>query len=154
MKSDIITNLNDAANALDLEAGPDEWLAQAGKMDAAVEMADRWIKQVKAERDALYKQRIEQSGEFTVGTIRRYIGFRNETKCIDVGRAVDAIFTAVDGDLVAAASCLSSNALKPGECRRVLGDQFGSHFVTERKDEVKRVIVADTRFTQQRESAA
>ena len=42
------------------------------------------------------------------------------TKCLDNAGAADAIFMAVDGDMTAFAACLSSTALLPGACRKVL----------------------------------
>ena len=139
MSIDLNTNL-------DVNAAEAEWLEQAGTLDASIANMDDLLKQVKAERDDLYRERIEAHGEFTVGTKRRYMGYETKTTCIDVGRAIDAVLTATEGDLVAMSLCLSSGALKPGACRQVLGDQFNSHFLTERKGTVKVVKVADTRF--------
>lgn len=76
-----------------------------------------------------------RGGSVETLTARFYVGTEKVTKCRDVPRAVDAVLQACGGDLDRLKQCLASGALKQGECKAVLGNEWGRHFdVTERLD--------------------
>ena len=66
---------------------------------------------------------------------RLYVGNKKKTKCRDLYAALDAILEATNGDLEAVAEALSTNAIKPGHAKTLLGEKWGEHFdVTEELD--------------------
>ena len=78
---------------------------------------------------------INRHGPVETLTCRFYVGPTKTTKCRDTRRAVDAVLQACGGDFDRLMSCLTSQPLKHGECRSVLGDEWGQHFeVIERLD--------------------
>ena len=84
---------------------------------------------------------------------RYYVGIVKRTKCNDTRAALEALLNATGGDLDAIAECLSSNALKPGACRKSLDGTWDDHFtVTESPDlktgKAKRTLqLADDRYS-------
>lgn len=75
---------------------------------------------------------MEQVGRLGRALFPYYVGTETTKKCHDVGATLRAIELATGGDVSAVNACLSANALKPGECAKVLGGDFGRFFeVTE-----------------------
>lgn len=109
------------------------------------------------ELDALLKEKlidwINANGELTIGTKRYYVGSTKKTKPVDLEKLTEAAITACQGDFSAFVEALSANAYKPGACKKILGDEWGKHFVVETIDDVKTgkpkkdVKVIDERFT-------
>lgn len=125
-----------------------------------------WLTGRARELDKLLKQALieylDQPGgpqEINIGDVRYYVGNKKTIKCRDNRRTVEALLNATGGDFEKFVECLSSNALKHGACRTVLGDEFDSHF-EEKVDtdlktgaptrEVKRI---DARFMPKRKEA-
>lgn len=65
------------------------------------------------------------------GEKRLYIGTDKKTRNPNPTDTLARLLTATGGDLNAVAECLSSGAWKPGACREVLGDEWGSCFTVE-----------------------
>lgn len=67
--------------------------------------------------------------------VRYYVGTKKKTKCLDLNATLEAIITIAGGDIETVAEALSSNAIKPGHAKKVLGDAWLDHFeVTEELD--------------------
>lgn len=111
-------------------------------LDTVIDLYHRSIavlsvaKEVKEKAAQKLAQWIEKNGEFTIGEIRYYVGVTKDYKPTSMRAAVDALLTATGGDLDAFIEALSSNAIKPGHARKVLGEQFESVFVTTEKLDV------------------
>ncbi len=80
---------------------------------------------------------INRRGPVETLTARFYVGTTKTTKCRDTARAVDAVLQACGGDFGALLGCLSSQPLKHGACRGVLGDEWGQHFEVIEKLDIK-----------------
>lgn len=52
-------------------------------------------------------------------------------------KLMDALSAKAEGDYEAVLNCLSSNAFKHGECRKLLGDEFDAQFETVTKEDVE-----------------
>jgi hypothetical protein len=80
---------------------------------------------------------------------------RSPAKPRDKVAAMDALLSRVGGDLEAFAELLSANALKPGACKQMLGEEFDAYFevavspaVKEGKRPPRGVVVVNTRFVE------
>ena len=73
---------------------------------------------------------VENHADIVVGEIRYYAGKSKSVKCQDVRGAIEAILEVSGGDFVKLCEVLSSNALKPGAAKTVLGDSFDKFFAT------------------------
>lgn len=71
---------------------------------------------------------INKHGPVETVTTRFYVGNKRTTRCRDTERAVRAILEATGGDFDRMMGCLASQPLKHGECRSVLGNDWGRHF--------------------------
>ena len=83
---------------------------------------------------------IQAHGQITVGDIRYYVGPESDTKLQEgkLEAAVDAVLTAVGGDMAKFAGCLSTGAFKPGACEKTLDpDAFNALFVTTTQTDLK-----------------
>jgi hypothetical protein len=110
------------------------------------------------ELDQMYKdkllERIDEHGPVTIGQIRYYAGFEAETISLNSVDVLDALFTAVGGDMQQVANCLCSQPFKPGACRSVLPpEQFNLLFSTVEKKKakegkpVRKVLAANLQFS-------
>lgn len=68
--------------------------------------------------------------EFQIGTRRYYVAPDKKVKDNDVKRTTEAVFQAVGGSIDDFCCYLSSNAFKPGACKKLLAEQFDSFFTT------------------------
>ena len=66
--------------------------------------------------------------ELRIGTKKWYVGPNKNTKCRSVRATIEALMLVTGGDFDALVDCLSVNCLKPGACRKVLGEAFRAHF--------------------------
>lgn len=80
---------------------------------------------------------INRHGPVESLTARFYVGTAKTTKCRDTALAVDAVLQACGGDFGTLLQCLSSQPLKHGACRGVLGDEWDRHFETTEKADIK-----------------
>jgi hypothetical protein len=93
---------------------------------------------------------------FRVGDKLVFLGEKKSpAKPRDMFAAMDALLSKVDGELESFAELLAANALKPGACRKVLGEEFDAYFevtvapaVKEGKRPPKGVVVVNTRFVE------
>ncbi len=94
--------------------------------------AIRRLRQAQDELDAFLIQWMPANGvrELVVGDERTFVTEKKSTKCRNINAAVQAIFEAVGGDYESFCDTLSSNAIKYGAARKVLGDAFDAHFET------------------------
>jgi hypothetical protein len=121
-----LTLLNQTVLALD-DAPTDTLLDYGGRIDAAKAL----LKEISQRWEAAMVSRIERDGPIEVGPIRYYAGPDKDTKCVDVRATTEACMDAAQGDVDAYTSVLSSNAYKPGACRKLLPpEKFDALFVT------------------------
>ena len=84
---------------------------------------------------------------------RFYVGKRKTTKCKSPAATLDAILSAVGGDVETVASFMSANAWKPGACREALDGEWSEHFTVEESKDLKTgkakktLLLADDRYT-------
>lgn len=96
------------------------------------------IKALQQSMDARLMEWIEANGAITIGTRKIYVGTKKDTKCKDLKPALVALLEASGGDWEAFAECLSSNAIKYGAAKTVLGeDVWAQHFEVVTKTELK-----------------
>jgi len=92
--------------------------------------------------EAVAVERLEAIGPQVIGSIRYYAGVSKTTKPRDLREAVEAIMHASGGEWPRFVDCLSSNALKTGECRKLFAEAgspelFDVVFETVEKAELK-----------------
>lgn len=89
---------------------------------------DEWMRII----DEAIKEWIASNGEPLVQTAggerRLYVAVDKITKVRDPRAAFKAVLLACGGDVDAVVDAISVNALKPGACKAILGDDWGSHF--------------------------
>lgn len=129
---------------------PDEMVLSLLELTAALK---RRAVELRQYAEQLAVAWIETNGDLVAGPIRYYAGHHKETKCLNQRRAIEALLSAVSGDLDAFCLLLAARALKPGACRGVLDpEQYAHLFQTERKvvlkdgKVTKRLIRTDERF--------
>lgn len=94
---------------------------------------------------------IERQVNVTVGPRRIYVAKEKDTKCISVKAAMEALLNEAQGDWDTVADCLSSNAIKHGAAREVLGEKWGQFFEVVEKDRLK-VMDVNTDFLPKKRS--
>lgn len=111
-------------------------------------------REIKGQLDAALIAYIDEHGEIELGDKRWYVGNETDYKQrTDIETTVSAILEVTGGDLSAFCSLLASDALKPGACKKALGDRFGELFEAVKKPDLKtgkpkRIVkVADQRFS-------
>lgn len=119
-------------------------------------LVDMYEKRARELRSALKQGLIAylvEHGSFTWQGKRYYVGTDKSYRMkAPMKEAVEALLTATGGDLDAFCEVLASNALKPGTCKTVLGDEFSRIFATVTKASVEtgkpeRVVkVVDEKF--------
>ena len=101
------------------------------------------LKQLVGEIHAEMEERavayLEVHDDLVCGDIRYYAGHRSNTVCVDVRKAVEAVLSAVGGDLDAFSATLASQPLKTGGCRSLLdAADFDQLFEKQVKQELKK----------------
>lgn len=96
-------------------------------------------------------ERIRADGEIVIGSIRYYVGDKKTTKCIDIQKCIEALLTAAAGDLEQVCKTLSSQPIKHGAAKEILGEtEWSKFFVVETETELKegkpRLNKVDTKF--------
>ena len=127
--SDLLDRIGDEVSELPgrVDVTPDEAFLLRTKLEAA----QRRIKDTLKQLDAFLVDWMPGNcREFTIADTVYYVASNKKVKPKSLTSAVDAIFRASEGDWERFTDCLSANALKVGECRKVLGDQFDSFFET------------------------
>ena len=93
----------------------------------AIEICKR-LKEVAREFDErakeLAKAYVVANGPFEANGIRYYVATEKKTKCNDVRAMMEAALNGSGGDVDRICGLLSTNAWKPGACKKFLGDQF------------------------------
>ena len=142
-----------SAAALLLRCNEDSSLADLHAASDAVDALYEAAKELKRHRDELFIERIRQHGGFTLNTTRYFLSHPKTVKCRNVLTTVRRVLEAVGGDEDAFGRCLSSNALKVGQCRSLLGGDFDAHFETVVRDKLetgeaapKELAAVDERF--------
>lgn len=140
-------------DALDLL---DSGLATREQMLASLDLVKRLgevYRAMKEHVESAATKWVQANGPFEDGTTRYYVGTAKKTKCRNLRATVEAIMQATGGDLDALVDCLASDAFKPGETRKTLGDDFPKCFdVTEAVDlksgavKPPKLQVVDTKF--------
>lgn len=122
----------------------------------------QWFKDQTKEADTTLKgfmvEWLDQPGRsLEIGTKRYYVGDKKKTVCNDTAKALEALLEMNGGDFEAMADQLSSQPIKHGAARNVLGDElWKEHFtVLVEKDlktgkPVKQVKEIDERFVGKR----
>lgn len=80
---------------------------------------------------------INRHGPVETLTARFYVGASKTTKCRDTALAVDAVLQKCGGDFGTLLGCLSSQPLRHGACRAVLGEEWDRHFEVIEKADIK-----------------
>jgi hypothetical protein len=73
---------------------------------------------------------IQANGEIIDGDIRFYVAVNKTHKCKDVKATLAALLEKSGGDLDSVTECMSTNAWKPGETKKRLGDDADKFFET------------------------
>lgn len=104
-------------------------------------IADWWSRMAVAKRrmreiDQLFREGLlewlDKHGDLEIGDVRVYAGTSKREKVRDLAAAIDSALTEVGGDVDRLVELLSANALKPGACGSMLGDDWrAEHFETE-----------------------
>lgn len=149
MKSELIDSCQTALDTLDSGLATQDQLRQAMEL---VRMLGEVHREMREHVEAAAVKFIEAHGAFEDGPKRYYVGTNKTTKCLNVRATIEAILQASGGDFDVLVDCLSSNALKHGASRKVLGDQTKKFFETSEVADLKtgeakpRLQVADGRF--------
>lgn len=128
---DRILNLTELRNRLDAMTHD-----QRGEAYLAMQACDRAYREWKSLFTEALIEAIEVHGEPLIQTAdgpkRLYVAADKKVSCNSVKDAARSILEQFGPDVLA--DCLGSNALKPGACKAVLGDEWSNHFtVDERK---------------------
>jgi hypothetical protein len=76
---------------------------------------------------------IQANHEIVIGATRYYAGHETDKWTDNYAGTLDAILTATNGDMKAAAECLASGAWKPGACRSMLPEEVYYRLFKEEK---------------------
>jgi hypothetical protein len=113
--------------------------------DDACELLDRidgGLKRLKTAKEALEAFLItwlpEHGNELRIGDVRYWVGAKKKVKCRNIPAAVTALYEETGGDFDAFCDCLSSNAIKYGAARKVLGGKYELHFETTEEMDLER----------------
>jgi hypothetical protein len=136
-----------------LELNPDVPEEKLFEMISAVGAAKTVVKELDRMLDNAMYERLLVCREIIYGDIRYYLGEDKTVKCVDVRATMNAVLDASGGDLDKMSECLSSNAFKPGETRKLLPSEvFDECFETKVKPTIregrpsKAVLQANMRF--------
>jgi len=123
-----VVRITDAIAALDMEcAAPDALLKTMNDLD----LLKREVRELGHLMEAAAIDWIKAHGDITVGEMRYYVGTTTHSKSTDHKATVDAILRAAGGDLDQLAECISSDGLKSGACKKLLGETvFHTKFST------------------------
>jgi hypothetical protein len=89
----------------------------------AVKFHAEEIRRLKALAEKAIIEWIENHGDLNAGNgVRYYVGKDKKTKCRNVPGAIDALLTAVGGDMARFAEVLSSDAIKHGAAAKILDE--------------------------------
>ena len=141
--NEIIEQPSELKQGLDAIAVSVSRIEPAASMDEVLQslMLVRFAKQAIAESEAKWKQAaidwIKANGEIRFGSEKWWVGDSKTTKCIDVRKTVEALLEKTAGDFDHFCTMLSANALKPGACKKLLGDDFKDHFKIEVKEKLE-----------------
>lgn len=81
---------------------------------------------------------VKTHGEIVIGPgVKWVMKIEKTVKVRDLRQAIEGLYAATNGDFDAFVQCLSVNALKPGECRKVLGGRFDALFETVVREDVE-----------------
>ncbi len=105
---------------LSLNDSDDDWAEAWEMICAAKESTRRAEEQFKA----IAEERVRESGPFTLGFIKWYLGRDKKTKCRDASKTINTILQITDGDEARLIGCLSANWAKHGTIKRLLAE-FG-----------------------------
>jgi hypothetical protein len=132
------------------EETPTDVLLEVGDKIAAL---GEFVRDLKRQWESKMVDRIEAAGPIVVGDIRYYVGPDKDTKCVNQTATLEACMEASGGDVAAFTEVLSSNAFKPGACRKLLApERFAVLFVTTERvvlkegKPAKQLQKTDTRF--------
>lgn len=125
---------------------------------AAVDMVKAFMDDAKELQRVLEEMMIEwinERGPIEIGTKKYYVGVKKTTKPHDLKAAVVTLMEESGGDWDAFVGCLSSDAIKPGAAKGVLGDKWEEVFYVTKAEEVregkakpkKSVMLIDSKFT-------
>lgn len=135
-----LSRLEDAINRLSMADATDEDFLAAMDTEAGLKAIVREYSARLEEAAIDYiKERSSPGNPYSVETptARFYVGDTKTTKCRDTARAVDAVLQACGGDFDTLLQCLSSQPLKHGACRAVLGEEWDRHFEVVEKADIK-----------------
>jgi hypothetical protein len=122
-----LEQLVDAFVALDSKS----LAAREGLLDvrSGIKSLQERLRGLSAEVEAALVDNIEAHGDIDIGEGKRlYVGWDRSYKCRSVERTFEAVFESVGGDQQRMCEHLSTNAWKPGACRKTLGDRFDDVF--------------------------
>lgn len=120
---------------------------------AAVERVQAQVRAVKEQLEAALIDYIDHNGDIELGDKRWYVGINRTYKPrLDGPELLGKLMDAIGGDFDRFCELLAANAFKPGECKKVLGEEFDAVFETVVRPDLqtgkpKRVVkVHDARF--------
>jgi hypothetical protein len=119
------------------------------KLDYVIERA----RAAKAKLQPLLIDYINATGPIEIGDLVYIVGTKKTTKCIDVAATIQAVLEATGGDFTQLCAVLSSQPVKYGAAREVLGEARWAELfdvkveATLEGKPVKAVLKIDRRFT-------
>ncbi len=96
------------------------------------------------ELDRRMLEYVQEHGAVEIGTIKYFAGTKKKTKCRDISAALQALFESNGGDFGSVAQFLSSEPIKYGACKDLLGVAWHSHFEVIEEAELKEGVVKKT----------
>lgn len=127
----------------------------AAALDEVAALKSR-VKEIESDVETAAAAFVTANGPVRMGNIEWRMSQVKSIKCNDIKNAVGALLDATGGDLDKLTECISSNGIKHGAARTVLGEAvFASHFTTTIKQDLegkplKELTRIDTTFTKGR----
>ena len=103
-----------------------------------VAVAAARIREIREDLDRALIAYMAENGDIPLGDGRRlYTAVESTTRVRDKAAALEALVRACGGDVATLASYLTSQPIKHGAAKKLLGDDWGDHFLTETKKKAK-----------------
>lgn len=105
-----------------------------------IEGAQRRLRDMKKKAEAALIPLLEARGPrgVTLGHLRYYVGEKKTVRATSNHAVAEAVLRAAEGDVDRFVQCLASGAFKPGETRKLIGDEeWGKVFTVEIEKEVR-----------------
>jgi len=116
-----LQRLGDALEVVDSTSSIEEIRHAIDISDGIIAQVKELLETLKQERDEHILRIVDEKGPFQIGHIKYYRGVDKRQRSGDPVDILNALSKATGGDFGAICDCLSSNAWKAGQCKKVLG---------------------------------